>query len=698
MNLKITANTTHFFAKLHMGRDIRLIALLILAFCLLPLHAQTMHAQSVPCGLATPQGCLGQPIVLTMVDGEQMQGVVYTVIFEGQRYSLSEEGVSPAPPGESIIGIQQDDGQSSVVTLAFVTQLIPVGSAAPSFTLADTGNNLWVWLFIAVILLLVLLILAAMLMPDTAEPEAPSTPQQEALPADVLTAFLNEPLPDVFFAPRVTSEHIQQSGLPVDETTYLTVGGGLGSFAWADALRISGAATDSIRVIGPSPIPYASYRELCRNSQIFDADRIRSDSASTPDNLWGWPGYALREMWVNLTRGQWGQAWGIFWQIFTEPMLADTYTPRSGAVYQSIDRESARINWSSMFLQGYGRCLRKTEDGRYLLVYLAHTAESGWHARVMIAPYVHLATGNGKPQLLPQLEHYRQSTGDDQRFIHAYESHNDLYQNLVDYGGRVIIRGRGIVASRILEQIAQLRAENDRIEVLHIMRSPQNAMRQVGLARSLRRHHWTAQPFNWPKSAFGGAWREVLEQTGGAEKDYLYSMLGGVTTAERRDWQQLVETGLQAGWYQIFIGEIGRVDHHADQLHLTVLDREGREYAKFQASYVIDATGFDQNLKSNPLLRDLCEHYDLTLNPYQRLMTQPDFEVTNMRNGEGRLYASGIITFGGAYAPVDSFLGLQYAALRSLDSLSAQPQTDLQRLNGMHSVRQWWHWVRGQNP
>ncbi len=43
-----------------------------------------------------------------------------------------------------------------------------------------------------------------------------------------------------------------------------------------------------------------------------------------------------------------------------------------------------------------------------------------------------------------------------------------------------------------------------------------------------------------------------------------------------------------------------------------------------------------------------------------------------MSNGPGRVYASGVMTLGGPNAAVDSFLGLQYAALRSVEDLAAQ--------------------------
>lgn len=74
-----------------------------------------------------------------------------------------------------------------------------------------------------------------------------------------------------------------------------------------------------------------------------------------------------------------------------------------------------------------------------------------------------------------------------------------------------------------------------------------------------------------------------------------------------------------------------------------------------------------------------------------------DFEVPGMRNDQGRMFASGAMTLGGPYAAVDSFLGLQFAALRSVDSLTAARSPGLRGLNSFRSTFQWLRWARGYN-
>ncbi|WP_081402965.1 hypothetical protein [Scytonema hofmannii] len=64
------------------------------------------------------------------------------------------------------------------------------------------------------------------------------------------------------------------------------------------------------------------YRLLCLNSQIPEKyERIRSNSDSCPDNIWGWPGYALREAWRSLFVGNLRNTGKCLWQVFAEPLL-----------------------------------------------------------------------------------------------------------------------------------------------------------------------------------------------------------------------------------------------------------------------------------------------------------------------------------------------------------------------------------------
>ncbi|NJN43828.1 MAG: hypothetical protein HC806_03195 [Anaerolineae bacterium] len=115
----------------------------------------------------------------------------------------------------------------------------------------------------------------------------------------------------------------------------MTIGGGIGSFSWADHLVICGVKPEQIVALGVEPKPYARLQRLALNSQISPNERLRSNSEACPDNIWGWPGYGVREMWRELKRGNFARVLKIAWQLFTEPDFSETYTPLSGDVFNA---------------------------------------------------------------------------------------------------------------------------------------------------------------------------------------------------------------------------------------------------------------------------------------------------------------------------------------------------------------------------
>ncbi len=119
---------------------------------------------------------------------------------------------------------------------------------------------------------------------------------------------------------------------------------------------------------------------------------------------------------------------------------------------------------------------------------------------------------------------------------------------------------------------------------------------------------------------------------------------------------------------------------------------------RLEADFIIDATGLDASVTANPLLNDLVTHYNLPINGLGRLSVSNDFELVEMRGSRGRMYAAGAITLGGPYAAVDSFLGLQYAALRAVDDIAAARAPGIRRLNFLSSIFQWLKWVNNQPP
>jgi pSer/pThr/pTyr-binding forkhead associated (FHA) protein len=525
--------------------------------------------------------------------------------------------------------------------------------------------------------------------PDPNQPPVPSVGARHAVPFP----------PPVFQSLEVAVQDLHATGLPVDEVDYATIGAGLGSFVWADLLRIYGVKPSQIAALGISPQPYSRYKQLCLNSQIPLHERLRSNSDSCPDNIWGWPSYALREAWHNAVRGRLGAALGYLWQVFAEPTFAQTYTPRAGNVFDSLDREAKRIGWEQMFRYASVRAIRKTTDGRYAIAYSQTTTGYRNHA-FLVARYVHLATGYPAIKFLPDLQAYREETNDFQSVVNAYEPHDHVYQHLETYGGTVMIRGRGIVASRIVQRVYEARLRNSTIRLVHLMRSPKPQGNKFGNSQRRVENHYEFQPFNWPKACWGGELRQMLEKADPQERQRLLADWGGTTTALRHDWQWILEEGLKLGWYKIEFGDVERVEREKNCIVTYIQEKNYKGQIRLEADFIIDATGLDANVTASPLLNDLVTHYNLPLNPSGRLTVSNDFELLEMRVSQGRMYAAGAITLGGPYAAVDSFLGLQYAALRAVDAVAAikAKAPRIQRLNSLSSLFQWLKWVANQSP
>ena len=92
------------------------------------------------------------------------------------------------------------------------------------------------------------------------------------------------------------------------------------------------------------------------------------------------------------------------------------------------------------------------------------------------------------------------------------------------------------------------------------------------------------------------------------------------------------------------------------------------------------------------MLADLLKNSGAGKNAFGRLDVEPWFELRGTRSEGGRMYASGSITLGGYYAPVDSFLGLQYAGLQIADDLARSGFG--RRIGPRRSISNWFKWAR----
>ena len=173
----------------------------------------------------------------------------------------------------------------------------------------------------------------------------------------------------------------------------------------------------------------------------------------------------------------------------------------------------------------------------------------------------------------------------------------------------------------------------------------------------------------------------------------------GATVPRRKVWLDIWERGQHEGWYHIHSGEVQEVRREgAGKLCITFKTPNLDQVSTLNADFIIDATGLDANIEHHPILKDLLDCYEPERNILDQLALTENFELEDMRNGRGRIYVSGSAGLGNSYAPVDSFLGLQYSASRAVAELFDLGADGLNRLSSFRSCAQWISWVRGVSP
>lgn len=500
-----------------------------------------------------------------------------------------------------------------------------------------------------------------------------------------------------------TDELVAAAGIPIVDVPFVTIGGGIGSFVTYDTLRIFGVPTTSMAVLGPEPQPWASYEYLTRVSQIPRGERIRSDSASEPDNIWGFPSYAVREAFAAKSFGDFVKP---LWNVLTEPILSNYYTPKAGQVFESLEREYNRIGYAKSVRLGDVRMVRRRYPEGYFTILTPPPGASQTKRVAFRSKYVHIAIGYPGLQMLPDMQEYREHFQDPGRVVIAYEPHEHVYQSLQRRPSTVMIRGSGIVASRVLQRLIDDRDKYGlRTNILHLFRNYVAAPH--GPSVFLRRkgaHGWAHQGFNYPKSVWGGQLKAKIRKLEGDERRKAYDEMGGTNTPVRKQWQNQLRRGRAEGWYQVTAGSARdlRPTRDGQGLTATIVPDHSQPLPTpppshpydVTVNYMIDCTGLEADIREHRVLADLLDHSGAGRNPKNRLDVDRTFEVIGTRSGTGRMYASGTATLGGYFPGVDTFLGLQVAAQEIADDLAANGF--VRRMGPARSLHQWWQWVRNQ--
>jgi hypothetical protein len=484
-----------------------------------------------------------------------------------------------------------------------------------------------------------------------------------------------------------------RAGIPIIDAPLVTIGGGIGSFVFVDYLRIAGVPRDKIRVLTNIDHPWQTYQYLTRVSQIPQQERLRSDSASCPDNIWGFPSYALREA---FSRKRLKDFLAPLWQVATEPILSDYYTPKAGHVFRGLAAEADRVDFSSMQIKGLVRMVRKRDGGGYFSLLTPPQGTSATKRVAYRSTYVHLAVGYPGLRFLPDLQDYRQRYQDFSHIVNAYEPHEQVYEELLRHSSTVIVRGAGIVASRVLQRIIDDREQHGaQTTIVHLFRTYVTGAH--GPNAFLRRRGgqgWAYQGFNYPKSAWGGQLKQRMRKLEGKDRADLYDVIGGTTTPHRRSWMRQLKRGRREGFYRTYTGQVEELVPGPDGSVVTrIATADG--VLEIPARYVIDATGLEADIRDHRLLADLLDHAGAGRNPLDRLNVERTFEVRGTRNG-GRIYAVGAATLGGYFPGVDTFLGLQIAAQEICDDLARAGFC--QKIGVARSAGEWLRWVRNEPP
>lgn len=483
-----------------------------------------------------------------------------------------------------------------------------------------------------------------------------------------------------------TDELVERNGLTVVDAPFVTVGGGIASFTLVDLLRVTGTPAESIRIISPHRSPDALFRSRCHASGIRDGDPLRSDSSARPDNVWGFPGYAVE----HAIRGR---TMAPLWQVLAEPVFCEHYTPTLGLVHSGLRREAERIGWTGMLVDGVATVLRRRADGGYFVLV---EPTGGGDPVIYRCRFVHLALGYAGLRFTEDAERLRTRFPANDLLVHAYEPHEHVYRSLAMRPGAVLVRGAGIAASRVLQRLIECRDQHGvDVRIKHLFRSYADATPGPPWFRRHIEHGFTHQAFNFPKAAGGGQLRDRVRTLPDTERAELIRSIGGTSTPYRRQWAQQLRRGREEGWYRAIAGRVTKLTPDRRGFKVRICDGAGKAKT-ISVDFVIDATGLEPEIRRHSLLADLLDVGGAGTNALGGLDVAPDFEVRGTASGHGRVHASGIVALGGYLAPVDSFAGMQHAAQLIADSLARHGLG--QRLGPLGSATSWWRWMRNRTP
>lgn len=519
-----------------------------------------------------------------------------------------------------------------------------------------------------------------MIQTPTSVIDMPDEPAAAHVPGDISQEMFDT---DIW-----SDDLVTRAGIPIVDSTFVSCGGGMGSFIMVDYLRMAGVPTSQIRVLSNIDVPWQTYQYLTRCSQIPVEERLRSDSQGMPDNLWGFPSYALRESRQDKTLAP-------IWSVLTEPIFVDYWTPKAGMVFAGIEREAQRISYHDMRVRGQVRLVRRRAGGGYFTILTPPPGESATKRVAYRSLHVHLALGYPGLRFLPDLQKFRADYPKHApQVVNAYEPHEQVYDSLLQKPGRVLVRGGGIVASRVLQRLMEDRMfKGARTEILHLFRTYESGRHNKWmLSRRRGSHGFAFQGFNAPKSAWGGVHTAQMKKLDQAGRKHLNELTGGAHTPYRKLWIKEMKQSREEGWYTTFQGEVTNVYPSPNGSILTEIKQKAGGAGTIEADFIIDCTGLEADIREHRVWNDLLQHSGVQRNSIGRVYTEESYEVLQARSGPGRMYASGSATYGNVCQGVDTFFGLRYSTQFIADDLASVGFG--KKVGPGRAFSGWWKWMR----
>ena len=155
---------------------------------------------------------------------------------------------------------------------------------------------------------------------------------------------------------------------------------------------------------------------------------------------------------------------------------------------------------------------------------------------------------------------------------------------------------------------------------------------------------------------------------------------------------ELVAPGLPARLALPAASSVDRITEQDGRVSAVVRLQNGKRMT-VNADHFLDAVGLDTDTAAHPLVADLVAFSPVSTTALGGLRVDEQWAVDGGDSGDGRMFATGSTARGARLGPVDSFLGLQQAALSVADTLAAAgvgaPLTPLR------SARGWFQWIGG---